>query len=171
MPAAHEVIQRLEGLAATFTDSNGNPTQLVADWVESMKSVLRSPTVRNRTDIDVVGTTIDLDETEEEIDTGASTLFGVLGIVKGANDDMIFSWYNVATGTDVTLSSGDLNDGGVLAGSFVVRNASATATNYGGVVFPGGQVCATGLKIGMSERDEGSTGANEGQAFVVWATN
>lgn len=171
MPALHEVIPRLEGMAATFTDSLGNPNQAVAEWVECVKVALRSASIRGRTDFDVVGTTIDLDETEEEIDTGAATLIGILGIAKGSNDDVIISWYNVATGTDAVVASTDLNDAGQLGGSFVVRNASATATTYAGIVCPGGHALSAGLKVAASERDEGTLGANEAQAFVVWSSS
>ena len=172
MPAPFEVIASLEGLAATFTHASGNLPQAVSDWVEACKTVMRNAVDRNKTDWDFVSTSIDLDETEEEIDTGAVTLYGVLGIVKAEAQDVIFSWYNVATGTNPTVASTDLNDGGQLSGSFVVPSASASITAARGIVIPGGQVLSAGLKIAASERDEGTAiAADSCQAFVLWRTN
>ena len=172
MPALHEVIPRLEGMAATFTDANGNPTQAVADWVEACKAALRSPSLRSRTDFDFVSTSIDLDETEEEIDTGAATVIGILGIVTDEDESVTFSWYDVATGTNPVVAGTDLNDGGQLAGSFIVRGATSSLTVYGGVVFPGGQSLANGLKIAVTELDEGTAiAANSCRAFVLWSSS
>lgn len=171
MPAAYEVMQRLDGFVATFTDANGNPPQAVAEWVEGCKIALRGSS-RNQTDWDFIGTSIDLDETEEEIDTGAATVYGILGIATDEDESVTFSWYDVATGTNPTVAGTDLNDAGNLAGSFIVRGATASLTVYGGVVFPGGQSLANGLKIAVTELDEGTAiAANSCRAFVLWRSN
>lgn len=169
MPAPFEVIARLEGLAATFTNSGGNPPQSVATWVEACKAIMRSPLNRNRTTWDFVGTSIDLDETEETIESSAGTLFAVLGIKKTEDEAVIFSTYDAA---NPTVASTDLNDAGTLTASFIVTGASATTAVYGGAVYPHGIPHATAIVVAATELDEGTAIAVDScQAFVLFTTD
>lgn len=167
MPSPMTIIPRLEGMLSGFSATYNQPDTAVAQFVEMCKMIMRMPANRDLTDWELFISTGSLTETEEAVYAAAATLYGVLGMCDGSNDDYIFSTYNAA---NPTVASTDLNDGGNLSSSFVVRNASASATNFGSVVLPGGLAHDTYLTIAASERDEGSVTASTAKAWVLYRT-
>ena len=166
MASAKSLCDRLEGFLGSVTNTYGNPDQFVAEWVKMAKMVVMLPGNRDKEDWEFKGTTAGLDATEEAIEASAGTLYGMLGAVLTEGEDVIFSAYNHGT---PTVASSDLNDGGNLAASFVVRADSATVTKYGGALFPQGIYCDTYITVAATQRDEGAIGGTN-QAYVLYRT-
>ncbi len=153
MATVAQTIAKMEGLIGTLTDTEGSPDQGVAAWLEGAKSIMRQKDIREKEDWDFIGSSADLDESEDTIEASAGTLYGALGMVFNAGQDYTFATYNHGTPTP---AAADWNDGGNMSAAWVVRNSDAAITTYGGVLFPGGIAHDTYITIGAAERDEGA---------------
>ena len=164
MSSAKSVCDRLEGFLGSVTNTYGSPDQFVAEWIKFAKMVVMAPGNRDKEDWNFKGTTAALSATEQAIEASAGTLYGVLGVVLTEAEDVTFSTYNAA---NPTVAGTDLNDGGNLSSSFVVRADSATVTKYGGWVSPGGVYHDTYITVAATQRDEGAI-AGTNQAYVLY---
>jgi hypothetical protein len=164
MSSAKSVCDRLEGFLGSVTNTYGNPDQFVAEWVKMAKQVVMAPGNRDKEDWNFKGTTAALSATEQAIEASAGTFYGGVGVVLTEAEDVTFSVYNHA---NPTVAAGDLNDGGNLVASWVVRADSATVTKYGGILCPGGIYCDTYINIAATQRDEGAIAGTD-QAYVLY---
>ena len=105
------------------------------------------------------------DSTEQTVSSGQCrvTAVEVMRNISQANEVYLTFW----DASNPTVAGTDLNDGGNLSSSFVVRADSATVTKYGGALFPQGIYHDTYITVAATQRDEGAI-AGTNQAYVLY---